>query len=164
MAAVEAPLAPTTNGISRTNGTLNGNGDLHDATSAEPAISFDPSVFRSYLLSLLPPIFGVPSEDLESIFDEDFDDRVSRFAGEGGGVVYVVKKRDEQDGEHPSLSFKPLGGQFVSISSRGRPAHILLQTHAESHLRPYPCHDTCNHQTRSHPRSNILFSLSATHP
>ena len=42
---------------------------------------------------------GAPSEELESIFDEDFDDRVARFAGEGGGVVYVVKKRDEQESE-----------------------------------------------------------------
>ncbi len=98
MAGVEGPLAPITNGISRTNGSLNGNGDLHDPIS-EPAISFNPSVFRSYLLSLLPPIFGTPPDELESIFDEDFDDRVSRFAGEGGGVVYVVKKRDEHESE-----------------------------------------------------------------
>ncbi|KAI0762498.1 dynein heavy chain [Fomes fomentarius] len=107
MAGVEGPLAPITNGISRTNGSLNGNGDLHDPIS-EPAISFDPLVFRSYLISLLPPIFGTPPEELESIFDEDFDDRVSRFAGEGGGVVYVVKKRDEHESEDapPTYSYK----------------------------------------------------------
>ena len=103
MAGVESPLAPIPNG--RTNGALNGNGDLHDGIS-EPAISFDPSVFRSYLLSLLPPIFGASPEELESLFDEDFDDRCSRFAGEGGGVVYVVKKRDEQESQ--SLPLHPL--------------------------------------------------------
>lgn len=98
MAGVESPLAPITNGIHRANGALNGNGDLHDPI-IEPAIAFDPAVFRSYLLSLLPPLLGAPSEELESIYDEDFDDRVARFAGEGGGVVYVVKKRDEHESE-----------------------------------------------------------------
>lgn len=96
MAGVDSPLPPLTNGLGRTNGTLNGNGDLHDGIS-EPAISFDPSVFHSYLLSLLPPILAAPPEDLESIFDDDFHDRVSRFAGEGTGVLYVVKKKDEQE-------------------------------------------------------------------
>ena len=101
MAAVEPPF---TNGIHRTNGALNGNGDVHEPISSEPAIPFDPSVFRSYLISLLPPILGASSEELDSIFDDDFDDRVSRFAGEGGGVVYVVKKKDEQEGPSFSLS------------------------------------------------------------
>ena len=103
MTSVESPLS---NGTSRTNGALNGNGDLHEPISSEPAIPFDPSVFHSYLLSLLPPIFGASPEELESLFDEDFDDRCSRFAGEGGGVVYVVKKRDEQESQ--SFPLHPL--------------------------------------------------------
>ena len=98
MTSVESSL---TNGISRTNGALNGNGDLHEPVSSEPAIPFDPQVFHSYLLSLLPPLLGASPEELESIFDDDFNDRVSRFAGEGGGVVYVVKKKDEQDCTYP---------------------------------------------------------------
>ncbi|TBU30761.1 dynein heavy chain [Dichomitus squalens] len=109
MAGVESPLAPITNGIGRTNGTLNGNGngDLHDGIS-EPAIAFDPSVFRSYLLSLLPPLLAASPEELESIFDEDFHDRVSRFAGEGSGVIYVVKKKEEHESEDapPTYSYK----------------------------------------------------------
>ncbi|KAI0358856.1 dynein heavy chain protein 2 [Trametes cingulata] len=107
MAGVEAPLAPLANGVSRANGALNGNGDVHDGIS-EPAISFDPAVFRSYLLSLLPPIFGASPEELESLFDDDFHERVSRFAGEGGGVIYVVKKKDEQESEDapPTFSYK----------------------------------------------------------
>ena len=64
---------------------------------SKPAIPFDPSVFHSYLLSLLPPIIGASPEELESIFDDGFNERVSRFASEGGGVVYVVKKKDEQE-------------------------------------------------------------------
>lgn len=160
MAAVDSPLAPITNGVSRTNGALNGNGDLHDGIT-DPAISFDPSVFRSYLFSLLPPIFGVPPEELESIFDEDFHDRVSRFAGEGGGVVYIVKKRDEQDSEQFvfSLRMTPL----MSLR-RGRPAHILLQAHSDPHLRSLSCHDSCYHQTRSYPRPHFSFGYTITNP
>jgi hypothetical protein len=61
---------------------------------------FDSSVFRSYLLALLPPVLGAPPSELESIFEDDeFDERVSRFAAEGGGVIYVVKVRDEVEGE-----------------------------------------------------------------
>jgi dynein heavy chain 1 len=61
---------------------------------------FDSSVFRSYLHALLPPVLGAAPSELESIFDDDeFDERVSRFAAEGGGVIYVVKVRDEVEGE-----------------------------------------------------------------
>lgn len=154
MAGVESPLPPLTNG--RTNGALNGNGDLHD-TISEPAIAFDPSVFRSYLLSLLPPILAAPSEDLESIFDDDFHDRVSRFAGEGTGVLYVVKKKDEQESESRSPC---LFVHTLSVSSRGRPTHLLLQAYADAYLRPLSCHDSCNHQARSYPRSHIPFGDS----
>ncbi|KAJ3861643.1 dynein heavy chain, N-terminal region 1-domain-containing protein [Lentinula novae-zelandiae] len=74
---------PTTNGHSET-------------PPAEPtAPFFDPEIFRSYLLALLPPVIGALSSDLERIFDTDFDERVSRFSGEGGDVLYVVKAKDE---------------------------------------------------------------------
>lgn len=92
MAAVESPL---TSSNLHTNGT---NGVLHDGP-VEPAISFDPSLFRSYLLALLPPVIGATPPELVYLFDEDFDERVQRFAGEGGGAIYVVKKRDEAEGE-----------------------------------------------------------------
>ena len=105
MTSVESPLS---NGTSRTNGALNGNGDLHEPISSEPAIPFDPSVFHSYLLSLLPPIIGASPEELESIFDDGFNERVSRFASEGGGVVYVVKKKDEQECTSLPQSPRPL--------------------------------------------------------
>ncbi|KAH9927411.1 dynein heavy chain [Epithele typhae] len=49
-----------------------------------------------------------PPKEIESIFDDDFDERVSRFASEGGGVVYVVKKKDEQESEDapPTFSYR----------------------------------------------------------
>jgi hypothetical protein len=90
MSMVEAPLTNGSNGI-HTNGTLQDG-------PVEPVITFDPSIFRSYLHALLPPLLAVLPEELESIFDDEFDERVSRFAGEGGGTVYVVKKKDEAEG------------------------------------------------------------------
>ena len=64
-----------------------------------PLLSFDTSVFKSYLLSLLPPVLGASLEDLrDSLFDDEFDERVIRFASEGGSVIYVAKTRLESEG------------------------------------------------------------------
>ena len=129
MAAVESPF---TNGSSRANGALNGNGDVHEPVSSEPAIPFDPSVFHSYLTSLLPPILGASPEELESIFDDEFEERVLRFVGEGGGVVYVVKKKDEQ--ECTSAISRAAIRLTDTRSSRGRTPYLLLQANTEPHL------------------------------
>ncbi len=91
MALVEPPL---TNG-NHINGT---NGITTPDAPTEPAIPFDPAIFRAYLLALLPPLIAATPEDVELLFDEDFDGRVTRFAGEGGGVIYIVKKKDEVEG------------------------------------------------------------------
>lgn len=83
------------------NGT-NGNGIHNDSTPPpnEPTVAFfDPEIFRSYLLALLPPVIGALPSDLEDLFDHEFDERVTRFAGEGGGVLYVVKSKDEVEGK-----------------------------------------------------------------
>ncbi|GJE97982.1 Dynein heavy chain N-terminala domain-containing protein [Phanerochaete sordida] len=98
MAAVEPALMNGSNGIHT-------NGALQDGP-VEPTIAFDPAVFRSYMLALLPPLLGALPEELESIFDDEFDERVSRFAGEGGGSIYVVKKKDEaEDDQPPTYSY-----------------------------------------------------------
>jgi len=54
-------------------------------------------------MSLLPPVLGALPEELVALFDEEFDERVVRFTAEGGGVIYVVKTKDEVEGElfHP---------------------------------------------------------------
>ncbi len=79
---------------SLTNGsTTNG-----DHTPTEPASSFDPDIFRRYLLSLLPPVLGANVADLNSLFDNEFEERVSRFATDTGGVIYVVQAKEENDG------------------------------------------------------------------
>ncbi|KAE9394324.1 dynein heavy chain protein 2 [Gymnopus androsaceus JB14] len=89
------------------NGT-NGNGIHNDSTPPpnEPTVAFfDPEIFRSYLLALLPPVIGALPSDLEDLFDHEFDERVTRFAGEGGGVLYVVKSKDEvEDIYHYTLT------------------------------------------------------------
>ena len=54
---------------------------------------------HAYLTALLPAIFGVSKEELEDqIVDSEFEERVTRFAGEGGGPLYVVKVKDEVEG------------------------------------------------------------------
>jgi len=77
-----------------TNGTsVNG-----DHTPSEPTSSFDPDIFRQYLLHLLPPVLGANAADLNSLFDHEFGERVSRFAADNGGVIYVVQAKDENEG------------------------------------------------------------------
>jgi hypothetical protein len=71
----------------------NGNHDPMESTS-----QFDATVFRSYLLSLLPPVIGALPEELESIFEGEFEETVAKFAGEGGDVIYVVKRRNDVEG------------------------------------------------------------------
>jgi dynein heavy chain 1 len=78
--------------VTATNGVLS-----HDVP-IEPSSTFDTSLFRSYLLALLPPVIGASPAELQSLFDDEFEDRVSRFAAEGGGVIYVVKVKEESEG------------------------------------------------------------------
>ena len=43
-------------------------------------------------------MLGASSDELEAIFEDDFEERASRFAAEGGGAIYVVKVKDESEG------------------------------------------------------------------
>ena len=91
---MEGPYTPST--PTHVNGSNGINGIIHD--EAAPSSSFDPAIFRTYLLSLLPPVLGATPTDIESIFDNEFDERVARFASEGTGVIYITKRRDEVEG------------------------------------------------------------------
>lgn len=78
-----------------TNGSINGDAGV------EPSTAFDPDIFRKYLLALLPPLIAADPEDLDTsstLFDTEFDERVARFATESGGVIYIVKTKEESDG------------------------------------------------------------------
>ena len=82
-------------GVATTNGSSS-----HEASTPEaPSVStaFDPAYFREYLLALLPPVIGANPVDLESLFDEEFNARVTRFASEIGGVIYVIKVKEDSD-------------------------------------------------------------------
>jgi hypothetical protein len=97
MASPEPPLPAISNGTNGTNGTeqIHGN-SVHDT-------NFDTSVFRQYLLALLPPVLGATPDELEeTFFDSEFDDRVTKFAAESGGVVYVVKIKHDLGGKSPA--------------------------------------------------------------
>lgn len=75
------------------------NGSILDGPVETVGPAFDPAIFRAYLVALLPPVIGAAPEEIESIFDYDFEDRVARFAADNGSVIYVVKQKDETDGE-----------------------------------------------------------------
>ncbi|KAI6100746.1 dynein heavy chain, N-terminal region 1-domain-containing protein [Pisolithus croceorrhizus] len=75
----------------------NSNGILpHDISAAAAPPTFDVSMFKSYLLSLLPPVLGTSSEELFSLFDDEFEERVTRFTADGGGMIYIVKIKEIQ--------------------------------------------------------------------
>ena len=97
------PLSPALNGshealspsldpppsASGANGTANGN--------ANPV--FDLGAMRTYLLTVLPAMFGAHPEELEvPLSGDDFDDRMMRFASENGGPLYVVKVKEGGEG------------------------------------------------------------------
>ncbi|KAF8959823.1 cytoplasmic dynein heavy chain 1 [Flammula alnicola] len=85
----------------------NGSSNHHDPPPAEPTSSFDPEIFRSYLTSLLPPVIDAKVSDLNSLFDDEFDERVSRFAADTGGVVYVVQiKEESEDDSNPTYTYQ----------------------------------------------------------
>ena len=81
----------------------NGSANHHDAdpTPPAPAASFDPEIFRSYLTSLLPPVIGANVSDLNAMFEDEFEERVSRFSADSGGVIYVVQIKEESEGASP---------------------------------------------------------------
>ncbi|KAI0042887.1 hypothetical protein FA95DRAFT_1563857 [Auriscalpium vulgare] len=134
------PLASTNgNGI---NGGLNGNGALpHEETGS--AVSFDSGPFRAYLLQLLPPILGASHDDIESMFDDEFEGRVARYAGEGGGVVYVVKRKDDVEDDMPPtysylltshLTYTPANSTTVALIKRGPTLDPISPLSSQLHI------------------------------
>ena len=150
----------------------NGNGSVPPLTSSisngapshdgpvDAPLPFDVSLFRSYLLSLLPPVLGAYPEELISLFDDEFDEKVSRFAAEGGGVIYVVKVKEDTEGEVQTWLWFDLD----LTHNRGSPSKILLSTHVSAQLFPFEHHLAGPHQTRSNPRSTHSSSYPATYP
>jgi hypothetical protein len=94
---------PRLNGHSHLQTSGNGNGHLHDdPAAAGPSTStapFDSSIVRDYLTALLPALLGAATDDIWSIFEDDFEERVGRFASEGNGVMYVTKVKHDLGGK-----------------------------------------------------------------
>ncbi|PCH33132.1 dynein heavy chain [Wolfiporia cocos MD-104 SS10] len=137
MTSVERASTPglaTPNGVS----LANGNGILHDGPPEPAAISFDTSLLRSYLLALLPPVIGASPEDLEYIFDDEFDDRALRFAGEGGAVIYVVKKKDESEDDVPPTYTYKLTPHLTYDSSHVTTLAIIKRSSTLDSTSPLP--------------------------
>ncbi|KAH9964086.1 dynein heavy chain, N-terminal region 1-domain-containing protein [Lactifluus volemus] len=139
---MEGPYTPSTpthlNGTNGINGT---SPTPHD--EAAPSSSFDPGIFRTYLLSLLPPVLGASPEEIDSIFDGDFDERVARFAGEGIGVIYIVKRRDEVEDDMPPtfsfvitphLTYTPSNSTTLALIKRGPTLDPITPLATQLHL------------------------------
>jgi hypothetical protein len=80
-----------------TNGT-NGHDAIATPETQVATSNFDPAILRTYLSLLLPPVIGALPADIEALFDDEFDEKVTKFAGEGGDVIYVVKAKDDAEG------------------------------------------------------------------
>ncbi|KAI0318175.1 cytoplasmic dynein heavy chain 1 [Amylostereum chailletii] len=123
-----------------TNGNGNGNGIIpHDETPG----SFDSLTFHNYLTSLLPPVLGASPTELESLFDDEFDASVSRFAGEGGDVIYVVKRKDEVEDDQPPtytyhltshLTYSPANTTTLALIKRGPTLDPLAPLATQLHI------------------------------
>ncbi|KAF8139617.1 dynein heavy chain, N-terminal region 1-domain-containing protein [Boletus edulis] len=136
----------TTNGNasapSLTTSTSNGAPPNDGHVDAPPP--FDVSLFRSYLLALLPPVLGAYPEELVSLFDDEFEEKVSRFAAEGGGVIYVVKVKEEQEAEDiplrfyyqltPQLTYSSSNVTSLALIKRGPTLDPLTPLAAQLHI------------------------------
>ena len=100
--------------LALTNGFLN-----HQ--EQEPTLAFEPEIFRSYLLSLLPPVIGAYLSDLGSLFDEEFDARVARFASDTRGVIY-----EESGGTFVYFTPSPNESDTISKTTALPHFHITL--------------------------------------
>lgn len=99
---------------------LNGSTHPDGQVTPEPSSSFDPTALRNYLGALIPPMIGAAPEDVESILDYGFEERVAKFSGEGGGALYIVKVKDNADG----TSFDTLSCVFALKLPRGHYADV----------------------------------------
>ncbi|KAG9008851.1 hypothetical protein FRB94_012820 [Tulasnella sp. JGI-2019a] len=99
------PILENGHGYGEINGgSVNGNGinGINGNGTASTSTAFDTELFTQYLLSLLPPVIGATQVELEeTLFDDEYEERVTRFASEGGNVLYVQKVKDEDEDEGP---------------------------------------------------------------
>ncbi|KAG8937242.1 hypothetical protein FRC03_010096 [Tulasnella sp. 419] len=123
MTSIATPLAENGNGYSHQIGA-----DLNGASSPQGS-SFDLGLFRNYLLTLLPPLLAASQQEIEdSLFDTDFDERVLRFAAEGGTVLYVQKVKTDVDDDGPPTFIYTLTTHLVYSSSHVATVALIKRT------------------------------------
>lgn len=97
------PILENGHGYPEING-INGGSNGLNGGSASTSTAFDTELFTTYLLSLLPPLIGATQSEIEeTLFDSEYEERVTRFAHEGGTVLYAQKVKEEDEGASPSL-------------------------------------------------------------
>ena len=134
---------PTMSSLDEAPPAVNGVHSDTPPAATTTSVPYDPSLFRSYLLALLPPVIGASAEELEgSLFDHEFEERVSKFSGEGGNVIYVVKVKDEVEGEHSRIYSARGALNFVYRRGTG---HLFLFPYAPSCLCSFSCQHPRNH-------------------
>lgn len=121
-----------TNGVNGING-LNGHHSHSDGADG-PSSTFEPSIFRSYMLALLPALFGCLPDDLVYLFDEHFEDRIGRFASEGNAVIYVSKIKDEAEGTSTNVG---LYGRRLTRGQMTRNPRIVIRWQRISTTPPH---------------------------
>lgn len=121
MAEPTSPTPPLTNG----HGPGTDTPEPAMSSQSQPPVPFDPEVFKVYLESLLPPIIGASRSDLDSIFEQhDFSEKVGQFAAEGGGVIYVVKAKDEVANGEEESSLPPTYHYSLTSHLIYHPSHV----------------------------------------
>jgi hypothetical protein len=100
-----AALDASPGSLALTNGHTNGNG-IHHANGEGAPGALDADVVRVYLSALLPALLGARVDELWQIFEDEFEERVARFAAEGSGVMYATKiKHDIGDDAPPTYTY-----------------------------------------------------------
>lgn len=158
------PVPPHTNGtIPET--SLNGTAPLTNG-AVPSASTFDPGIMRTFLVSLLPPIFGASSEEFEaSLFGEngsghntEFEDHVAHFTVEGGGPLYVTKIKEDGEGTRCFISL-PLCAQIkLSLRTEDSPPTF---TYTLSSQLTYSSHVTIVALIKRGPTLDPLISLAS---
>ncbi|KAI6146941.1 cytoplasmic dynein heavy chain 1 [Pisolithus thermaeus] len=105
------------------------------ANDAAAPPTFDVSMFKSYLLSLLPPILGTSSEELFSLFDDEFEERVTQFTADGGGMIYIIKIKEIQKDAPPQYYYQ-LASQLTYSPSNAMALALIKCGHALDPLAP----------------------------
>ncbi|KAK0438444.1 dynein heavy chain, N-terminal region 1-domain-containing protein [Armillaria borealis] len=90
---------------------------------------------------LLPPVIGATPAELDSLFDDEFNDRVARFSSEGGGV-HEVEEEAEQTYSYqltPQLTYHPSHVTTLALIKRGPTLDPMVPLATQLHFLNLVC-------------------------